>query len=117
MIFTTLPNGNLEITMEPADKDEIQELVDKNPDDRNFMVDLMEYTGWSPNGQLYVVDAKDVGGLTDAPILTDDMTIEENGDISVHGTVWWYPNYAVTHCGKELLSTGRTVFTVADPVS
>lgn len=117
MDFKILPNGNLEITMEPKDREEIEEMVEKYPNDVLFMSNLLEYTGWTPNGSMYLLDAKDVGGLTEAPIVTDDMTIEEDSSITVHGPVWWYPNYMVTHFGKELLDEGRTVFTLASDVA
>jgi hypothetical protein len=116
MNYKILANGNLEISLNRGDKRDIRELVESNPHDGIFMAELLEHTGWSPNGQLYQVNANDVGGLTDAPILTDERDFADDGTVTVRGRVWWYPNYAVKHFGKELLETGRTVFQVAPSI-
>ena len=51
-----------------------------------------------------------VGALTDAPILADDLTIEDNGDISFVGDTWWFPDYQVTDPWEVLKNTGRVIF-------
>ena len=51
-----------------------------------------------------------VGALTDSPILADDLTIEDNGDISFVGDTWWFPDYQVTDPWEVLKNTGRVIF-------
>ena len=116
MNFNILANGNLEITLGRGDKNDTRELFERTPDDRLFMSELLEKTGWTPNGRLFQLKPEDVGGLTDSPIITDDRDIEDDGAVTVHGQVWWYPNYQVKHFGEELLKTGRAVFQLARTV-
>lgn len=117
--FKVLGSGNLEITREDADKEDLQDLLDRcTHRDHGFLADLLEHTGWSGNGKLHQVQPEWVAALTDAPILTDDLVHSDGDDMpKVEGTVWWYPDYAVKSFAEELIDTGRTVFTRADPVS
>jgi hypothetical protein len=117
MKFNITPNGNLEIVMEDENREDIQDLVEKYPHDGMFLRELLvEYTGWTGNGQLYQVNPEDVAALTDAPIVTDELEILDNGDRVVHGSVWWFPAYERYHFGEELLKHGRVFFTFAPPV-
>jgi hypothetical protein len=63
--------------------------------------------------QLYFVQPEDIGALTEAPILTDDLVYEDNGSCTVHGKIWWYPSYAVSDPFEELKNRGRVIFTYA----
>lgn len=112
MKYQILPNAALQLAIENAeDKTLVKELLLKNRgDDIGFLTDLLEETGWCPNGRLYRVDPEHIAALTDAPILTDDMLIEDDGDVLVQGNVWWYPDYAIHHFGKELLKHGTAEF-------
>jgi hypothetical protein len=118
MKFTITDAGNLLISTEAGDAEMLADLYSKNgEDDLAFMADLLEETGWQPNGQLMAVNPEDIGALTEAPILTDDRTIEDDGSTTVHGKVWWYPNYMVKNFATEMINTGKTEFTSAEPVS
>lgn len=117
MKFQITPNGNLEIIMEEENREDIQDLVAKYPHDGMFLRELLvEYTNWTGNGQLYQVNPEDVAALTDAPIVTDELEILDNGDRIVHGNVWWFPAYERYHFGEELLKHGHVLFTFAPPV-
>jgi hypothetical protein len=117
MKFQITPNGNLEIVMEEEEREDIQDLVEKYPHDGMFLRELLvEHTGWSGNGMLFQVNPEDVAALTDAPIVTNDLEIKDNGDVVVHGSVWWYPAYERYHFGEELLKHGRVFFSFAPPV-
>ena len=107
-----LPNENLQLAIEnEADKTLVKQLLLQNKgDDIGFLSELLEETGWSPNGRLYRVAPEHIAALTDAPILTDDMLIEDDGEVLVQGNVWWYPDYAILHFGKELLKHGTVEF-------
>lgn len=117
MKFQITPNGNLEIIMEDEDRSEIEELVEKYPHDGMFLHELLvEYTGWTGNGMLFQLNPEDVAALTDAPIVTNDKEILDNGDVVVHGHVWWFPAYERYHFGQVLLDEGRVFFSFAPPV-
>lgn len=117
--FNVLASGNLEITCEAADKEDLQDLLDRcTHRDHGFLADLLEHTGWSGNGKLYQVQPEWVAALTDAPILTDDLTYpEDSGMPEVTGTVWWYPDYMVKSFAEELISAGRVTFTKGERVA
>ena len=114
MKFEFTPNGNLRIIAESADAEMLADMKTRNgTNDVGFMADMLEETGWSPNGRLLQVQPEDIAALTEAPILTDDRTIEDNGDVTVHGRVWWFPNYMVTNFADELIENGETIFSLA----
>lgn len=116
--FAVLPSGSLEITCEADDKPELQEMLDGSwHRDHGFLAELLEFSGWSPNGRLYQVAPEDVAALTDAPILTDDLELTDDGRRLVQGDVWWYPGYQVKSFAEELIASGRTVFVKADPAA
>ena len=46
-------------------------------------------TGWE------MVPPEDIGALTAAPILSDDILRNEEGSVVEVGRVYWYPDYAV----------------------
>lgn len=114
MRFCILNNGNLEIVTEEGDKAELQDILDKTPHrDHGFLADMLEYAGWQANGELFQVSPEHVGALTDAPILSDDVTTEDDGTVRVKGRVWWFPQYESTSFAETLLETGRVVFAAA----
>jgi len=114
MKFSITQTMNLEIVLEDADRQAIQDMVEKYPHDGMFLQELLvEYTRWSGNGQLFYVNAHEIGALTDAPIITDEVDYPDDGDRKVTGNVWWYPAYERYHFGEELLKHGRVFFTFA----
>lgn len=111
MKFEITENGNLKIISEAEDKEMLEENKARhNADDIGSLCDLLEDTGWRPNGRLYDVRPEWIGALTDAPILTDGLTIEDNGDATVHGNVWWFPNYMVENFMETLIEKGSVIF-------
>lgn len=118
MRFIKLPNGNLQFQLESEiGKDWMKELLERHAgDDVAFMADLLETTGWQPNGGLMAIRPEDVAALTDAPIITDGRTIEDDGTVTVYGNVWWYPDYAIRHFGEVLRDEGQVTFQFAPAV-
>lgn len=114
MQFNITPDGNLEITCEENEKQDLQDTLDKSTHkDHGFLADLLEETGWSPNGRLYQVKPEWIAALTDAPILTDDLDIEDDGIHNVLGNVWWFPNYQIESFAETLIRDGKVVFSAA----
>lgn len=116
MDYEILANGNLKLTLEgEEDREEVREMLEKaTHKDHGFLADLLEYTKWQPNGELHQVSPEELGALTDAPILTDDVTYEDDTDKRlIIGKVWWYPEYQVLSFAEELLKHGEVVFTLA----
>jgi hypothetical protein len=111
MKFEQLPSKNLALIMEPADADEVAEMLRNATHlDHGFLADLLEYARWPGNGLLYQVSPEWVAALTDAPMLTDDLELTDAGDANVRGQVWWYEPYQVSSFAEVLLRDGRVVF-------
>lgn len=104
MRYEILENGDLEITGDiSADAFEF-------PDSDSAMYEAFEPL--TANGLMWVAP-EDIGALTSAPILSDG-TVKDNGDLDIEGAhVWWYPNYALRSPLRELIETGKTIFTAA----
>lgn len=58
------------------------------------MYDLME--DWIGNGWTWI-PPEEIGALTDAPIISPDATIEDDGSYTIYpgGAVYWHSNYMV----------------------
>jgi hypothetical protein len=111
-------NGNLLISAEPSDKDFLEDLkVRHQGNDVAALADILEDTGWAPNGRLMLVAPEEIAALTDAPILTDDKVVNDDGSAEVPGRVWWFPDYMVVNFLDQLLEKGNTVFHAAQAVT
>lgn len=107
------PNGNLTFILEgEADRETVQDITQQDiHQDHGVLAELLDQFGLLGNG----FDTCAVG-LTDAPMLTDDIEYQDNGETKVRGTVWWYPAYEIKAFAQELLRDGRVTFTKAcDP--
>ena len=114
MKYTVTQNGNLEITCEGSEKEDLQDILDSTSHkDHGFLAEMLEYAGWSTNGKLYPVAPEWIGALTDAPIVSDEVIYLDNGDHEVPGKVWWFPNYMVESFAETLIGTGRVLFAKA----
>ena len=63
-----------------------------------------------------LVPPQDIGALTDAPILSDQIERNDEGDVMHAGRVYWYPQYAVEDEIAEIKSVnvGEKVRWVAE---
>ena len=110
--YATLVEGEngLTIKLNDAGKEELAENAQNHPDwtDVSHVVELLEdFTG---NGWQWL-NAEDIGALTGCElILTDDGTIEDNGKVTVHGSIWWHERYAVENASEELQERGEVFF-------
>lgn len=85
--FAKTDNGNLCITLLPEGRGCIKELREDHPNmsDDEIFLELAEYqlcNGWS------LVAPEDIGALTGAMILSDDVGWNEEGKIVACGTVY-----------------------------
>lgn len=114
MEMNITPNGNLRLSAEPLDQEMLQTLFERcGHDDSLFLLELLDATGWLGNARLAVVRPEQIGALTDAPILSDEIAMDDNGDIEVLGKVWWFPDYMVKSLPEQLCRTGEVVLTLA----
>lgn len=114
MDFRVNPNGSLTITRDPAEVEYLQHLLDRSTHkDRGFLAEMLEYAGWEANGRLFQVAPEDIAALTDAPILTDDLVVLDDGKKEVLGDVWWYPQYELKSFAEKLIADGEVTFAAA----
>lgn len=114
MRYAETTNGHLELIAEPEDTEMLSDLFDRHGhNDTDFLAQLFESTGLSPNGHLHLVSPRDVGALTDSPIVSDEVCHNDEGDVISVGKLWWFPNYAVRSLPEKLVKDGRVLLTAA----
>ncbi len=106
MNYQILANGDLEISLEPFDDKEEIAAFDIHWENIFDSLGLIG-NGWG------CFDPIEVGALTEAPMVTDDFSVLDNGDKVILGNVWWFPNYCVENPVETLVEKGRVVFTFA----
>ena len=93
--------GDLEIFSNEngqAHFDEIEELRDDHGTNAALYNLLEDHlcNGWE------MVPPEDIGALTSAPILSDEIVRDDQGKIIEAGRLFWYPDYAVRDEIEEL---------------
>lgn len=104
-----LPNGNLKIMLTDDGREELKDLKSRqNPlgtDD--ILHRLLEYhinNGWE------FIPPEEVGAMTSSPILSNDVSRDDDGELTAIGNVWWHPNYMVINEIDELEEKGFVIF-------
>lgn len=105
----TTASGDLKFTIaDTSGKEFLSEIVDS---DKNWALKWADFTeDFVGNGVFDTVAPEEVGALTDAPILTDEKRVEDNGDVSFVGKLWWYPSYETTDPLEQLLTDKVVIF-------
>jgi hypothetical protein len=94
-------DGNLSIALTRNGRRELATIVEERDAHgiHAALVALLEdhlCNGWE------MVPPEDIGALTAAPILSDDILRDEEGRVTEVGRVFWYPDYAVRDEIEEL---------------
>ncbi|MGU4702900.1 hypothetical protein K6L09_40235, partial [Burkholderia cepacia] len=95
--------GNLTFLIEnDRDREILEDIKDRvGGNDVRFLDDMLDQLGFLGNAKLFGIAPVDVGALTDAPMLSDAIDLQDDGSIVVLGNVWWYPNYQVSRGGVK----------------
>lgn len=114
-------NGALTFVLEAGDRDDIENLVDQasrhsNDVDASVLSGILDLYGFLGNAVLHPISPESVGALTESPMLSDDVEIEDDGTTVVRGRVWWFPDYAVKSFAHLLMDAGRVTFALGQPV-
>lgn len=108
MNVVKVPNG-LKFVLEAGDAEQLQDNWTEN--DVHFLGFLLECFMLD---KFEPVAPEDIGALTDAPIFAENVVRDPDDNAVVEvGDVWWYPNYMVSHFGKQLLEAGEVIFQAA----
>lgn len=111
MLSTFTPGGNLQFIAEPDDIEHLQLLIQRHGgDDLGFLADMLDHYGFSGNNRLHSINPEDVGALTCAPLVTDELDVLDDGRRRVRGEVWWYPSYEVSSFAEVLIREMKVAF-------
>lgn len=113
MDILILENGNLKLSLSSDEKEEVAERLEQVGEDL-VLVELTE-PYWA-NGGFQAFDAgngKPFVGLTSAPCIAESMSHDEEGEPSVEGRLWWFPDYAVRSAVQELVEKGSVEWPLA----
>lgn len=105
--FETLPNGNLRIRLLEEERGSAEEIAAQQIAADSKLAQVIEWqlgNGWS------FVRPEDIGALTEAPILTEEIDTDDQGTVLKVGTVYWYPQYDVSDPVAKLLENGYVDF-------
>ena len=88
-------SGDLEIRLNRNGRRHFSEIREQRDD---FGINAALYAlledhlcgGWE------MVPPEDIGALTSAPILSDEISRDDHGKVTNAGRVYWYPDYQVT---------------------
>ena len=111
--LTELLNGNLLIKATPEARQEFgrfgKTLKGINEDYalEILLEDIIANSSWN------LVPPEAIAALTSAPILSEDVTIEDDGSYTIHGRTWWHERYAVEST-IELIFKGGVEFLLAE---
>jgi hypothetical protein len=100
-----LENGNLKIVV--TNKEELQDVIDREQDERDALFDMLERTGFIGNNWGVIYEA----GLTEAPAIGYDLSYADDGELDDVEKLWFYNDYMVTSYLEKLKEDGFVIFT------
>ncbi|MBU9199861.1 hypothetical protein KTD31_00410 [Burkholderia multivorans] len=108
-------NGNVTFVLEGDDAEMVErfEAQAQRNVDHEVLASLLDHFGFLGNAVYMPIMPEDVGGLTDAPMFTDELEVLDDGTKNVTGKVWWYPNYQVKLFSEVLRTDGRVTFALS----
>jgi len=94
-------------------------LIQANNEDRAELKCQYEQGGY-PRAEDFVIESmgqlgydwvlpEECGALTSAPIFSDEKTMNDEGEVTFVGDVWWFPNYMLDDPWEILKNRGRVI--------
>lgn len=105
--FEKQDNGKLRIVLLDEERASVQEIAAKEITADSKLAETIEWqlaNGWS------MLRPEDIGALTEAPILSEEVDFDNQGVAHNVGTVYWYPQYDVSDPVAKLLENGYVDF-------
>ena len=99
--------GGVRIVLLPEARADVEDIAAAELDADSKLGEVIEWqlgNGWS------WVRPEDISALTDAPILSDDIEYDDEGEVVRVGTVYWFPQYDVVDPVAQLLTSGYVEF-------
>ena len=106
--FSKEPEG-LVIVLRPEKdiEEEVRAIAAKEIDADSKLAEVIEWqlcNGWE------FLRPEEVGALTDAPILSDDVERDTQGNVTHVGKIYWWPQYERFDPVEQLLEQGTIIF-------
>lgn len=108
-------NGDLTFELEPGDAEAVESLRRQARVnlDHEVLAGLLDHFGFSGNGRYLPISPADIRALTDAPMFSNRVLVDDAGHRQVVGDVWFFPAYEAEFFARTLVTTGRVRFTKA----
>lgn len=100
-------DNGLRIELTASGRQHLVEYELRNKATDEALAELLEYqlcNGWT------WLRPEQIGALTDAPILSDEVTENDRGELVSVGRVWWHERYAVEDPIELLQTQGYVLF-------
>jgi hypothetical protein len=105
--FNELENGKLRLTFfNEAAREEIAEMIDKHGE-MSILYDATESywaNGWG------VTSADRLWQMSEAPVIVEDYTVEDDGSVTLYGKAWYFSNYMIESAIETMLEKGYVDF-------
>ena len=105
--FEMQSNGNLRIALLEDQRESVEDIAAQEITADSKLAQVIEWqlgNGWS------FVRPEDIGALTEAPILTEEIETDDQGHVQWVGSVYWFPQYDVLDPVAKLLENGYVDF-------
>jgi len=108
--FVIRDEEDLLVTLEDMrDLDLLRELVEENGNDVDLLRELSE-SYWT-NGW-FVGGADELGNLSEAPMISNDFSYDDDGNPFLLGDTWYYPYYQTRNFFDDIIENGYALFAV-----
>jgi len=110
--------NKIRLSIDKNNEEDMQELTEirnreSNCNDISALADLMDYPGINKIGNGWtVISADQLGNLSEAPMLIENLDIKDNGDFETHEDtkIYYFDNYQVRHFMDDLIKYGEAIF-------
>ena len=113
--FEVMTDGYLKMTIDTETQNELREVISSGADVDRFIYDLFEPTRCNGSYAYNTADIYDY--LSEAPTVTNDEMIQDDGSTTHGDDLWAYEPYQVRDWVEELLNDGEIVFTRAEDLN
>jgi hypothetical protein len=110
--FKELENGDLRLSLIDSQRENLEDVVnnDKLGDFGKLFKATESYwtNGWG------VTSADQLHQLSEAPVIVEDLSVEDDGSITLYGKAWFQGDYMIKSAVETILEKGYIDFTYFD---
>lgn len=105
--FKVLDNGDLRLTCEKGYKRELRKDNKEHGEVETFMQATERY--WANGWGVFTADT--LSQLSEAPVIVQESTSEDDGGWTLNGNAWYYRDYMIHNFIDKILKDGFVDFT------